>query len=181
MVWNRDIHGRFLPLEMAFIQHFSKYDSCNRTAMHARLAELRLKEKAERSLVTPPEELRSWKWFNARRPAIRNSVSCGDPSHARSALGGWVQVGKMTAGHAGFQVKQVPSIPIGFREHRIFPWKRGSSQLSPAGVAIMNLRGCRFPHGDTKGAEFRFCNEPRRAGSSYCPLHAKECHEGAIG
>ena len=33
--------------------------------------------------------------------------------------------------------------------------------------------GCRWPFGDPREADFRFCGEPVELGKSYCPTHQK--------
>jgi len=68
----------------------------NVTAARALRAQQLRKEDAELRMVTPPEELPSWKWFDPRRKRSFRNIThefCGDPSRARSALGGWQQLG----------------------------------------------------------------------------------------
>lgn len=99
--------GQFcdLPASPMPIEHFKKTDTANLTAARARLAELKFKEAADERLVTPPEELPSWKWWDPKRRRNYRDIThefCGDPSLARSALGGWKQLGDEfdDAGHS---------------------------------------------------------------------------------
>lgn len=80
--------------DLSPLPKFLKHDSRNLTAANARLAELRFREKEK--LVTPPEKLPSWeRWVDPRSVAVRPVTAefCGDPSPARSALGGYQQRG----------------------------------------------------------------------------------------
>jgi hypothetical protein len=45
----------------------------------------------------------------------------------------------------------------------------------PAGIAIADLTGCRFPDGDPRAIGFHFCNRDRISGSSYCKDHRGMC------
>jgi hypothetical protein len=38
-------------------------------------------------------------------------------------------------------------------------------------VAVLDVKGCRWPVGDVKDDDFRFCNEGMERGSSYCWNH----------
>lgn len=46
-------------------------------------------------LVTLPEKLPSWEWFDPRYCGLRSVTAnlCGDPPFMRSALSGWKQLG----------------------------------------------------------------------------------------
>ena len=46
-----------------------------------------------------------------------------------------------------------------------------------AAAATMTRRGCKFPIGDPKSPDFRFCNEMRLVGSPYCAGHTTLCEK----
>lgn len=52
-------------------------------------------------------------------------------------------------------------------------------ELTGAARAVMDLgrRQCKFPIGDPSEPDFRFCGQPRKSGSPYCP----ECSQRAYG
>ncbi|MGH6822588.1 MAG: GcrA family cell cycle regulator [Methylocella sp.] len=114
----------------------------------------------------------------------------GDPAHGRSALGGFVQKGdafdparwgSAAFSHALPEARLEPSKPERLRHASPFvrigvaaaPWS-----LAYAAKAVEGVSGCRFPIGEPRADEFRFCNAPRHAGCSYCEEHAKLCREG---
>jgi GcrA cell cycle regulator len=190
--WNiRDEIGRFCdvgspraarvgPLPPEPIPHFSKQDLRNLTAARARLAELLFKEKREQSLVTPPEELPSWKWSNPRRRTFDRCLThelLGDPGRERSALGGWEQRGSewtINGRVVESMARAEPSMPSASSIQWIV-----DQPLSGAAMAVLALRrdGCRFPIGNVRSADFHFCGAPRSGSSSYCARHAAECAE----
>lgn len=43
-------------------------------------------------------------------------------------------------------------------------------------AAFMRAGDCRYPFGDPRDADFGFCGEARREGSSYCAGHHRLCH-----
>jgi hypothetical protein len=154
---------------MRLIPHYLKG---NTTAASARLAELRFRERD--SLVTPPEKLPSW---NSRRMVVERDLAsaiCGDPVHTRSALGGFEQQGKPVGGDDDFLGKgSNPSKP---RAGSVIHWTVGD--LGATALAIMAVRGCRFPIGEIGSKEFHFCNSRREPGKAYCPAHAAVCAAG---
>jgi hypothetical protein len=157
-------HGRFAGFD-APITHFSKHDSRNLTAARARLAELLRKDDAERRMVTPPEELPSWEWFNPRRRTFDRSVThelLGDPGRERSAL---------AANCAQSSPKIIQTDHPSWAGTIGHKWRLSSA----AARAVLTRRGCRFPIGDVKSDDFCFCNKKRVAGRSYCALHAGLC------
>jgi hypothetical protein len=97
---------------IASIMHQAIAEFCGKRPEHAvnvvaaramRAKQLR-EEDAKLRMVTPPEELPSWKWFDPKRKRYHDITRefCGDPSAARSALGGWRQLGDEfdDAGHS---------------------------------------------------------------------------------
>lgn len=139
----------------------------------ARRAELRLMAEA----VTPPEELPSWQWFNPRRMAVRHVTVAGEPEYGRSALGGFVQHGKLCEADDGFRhpnARMKPSKPRPLSDRAVLEgWTVCSS--SAVAVAVATVRGCRFPIGEVFSDDFRFCNEERISGAPYCAFHAEKC------
>ena len=62
----------------------------------------------------------------------------------------------------------------------IKPSGKGGNDLArtPAIIAVVAVRGCRWPTGDPRnGGAFCFCNKKRVLGTSYCADHAKEAHK----
>lgn len=58
-------------------------------------------------------------------------------------------------------------------KHRGFETRRFAAQLAKARAA---LDGCRYPHGDPRAADFRYCRAKPQPGSSYCPEHHARCY-----
>jgi hypothetical protein len=155
---------------------FAKHDARNLTAASARLAELRRKEDAELRMVTPPENLESWTFFDPRRRTFNRNLThelLGDPRRERSALGGWEQRGKdfLDAGHfesargvrkTGLQSERrhVPSMPT---HVEISFWREREPKLSAVARAVLKVGGCRFPIGGVEADDFHFCNAKRRS------------------
>jgi len=57
----------------------------------------------------------------------------------------------------------------------VLPW--GSANLTPTAIAVIGVRGCRFPIGDVRTDQFHFCNAKREPGKAYCPAHEAACHQ----
>lgn len=163
MLWNR-------PPDLTPRQHFSKHDTCNLTAANARLAELRFRERD--ALVTPPEQLSSWRRFNQRRAPVTGEI-LSDPDRSRSALGRLA----CRCGDGFERGRTKPSKP-GPLSDRSLRGSRCSVELTGAASAIESLRGCRFPIGDAYSEYFHFCNEVRLGVGPYCARHAKICFCG---
>lgn len=90
---------------------------------------------------------------------------------------------------AGAKVQRRPD---GFRRK---PDKRLANPVqqlfkAPTPVAILDIpphervpllaltkKGCRYPIGDPRAADFGFCNGERAAGLSYCGFHARICYQ----
>lgn len=52
----------------------------------------------------------------------------------------------------------------------------GTSKDCSCTIDALKSRSCRWPLGDPKHVDFRFCGKKRRTGSPYCDEH----HEGAF-
>jgi GcrA cell cycle regulator len=48
-----------------------------------------------------------------------------------------------------------------------------------AGISLLELteKTCRYPHGDPKAAEFKFCGAPSLPGLPYCPYHSAVAYQ----
>jgi hypothetical protein len=201
----RDARGRFAYVggrprkpksarNPPLIPHFLKHDQQNLTAANARLAELKLKEASDRSLVTPPEELPSWPWFNPRKGGARRvtNIFCNDPEYERSALGGWEPRGGewIDPGHCesprGLRHKSGEGADCNSHKARIRPsepipfigvifWHTDEPGLPAAARAIAALYGCRYPMGGMDHPDFHFCNKKRVESGSYCAEHGALC------
>lgn len=154
------------------VQRFIKGDT---TAASARLAEL---IAADRRLVTAPEDLPSWKFFDPKRTVTRTSV--GDPPSGRSALEGYVPPWRPSWHTRPCEIERKhvePSAPSVFKQ-RLY-WLSDCSDLSHAALAVVDLkrRGCKYPFGDPKLAGFHYCNHRKMAGLPYCTEHVLLCRE----
>lgn len=49
------------------------------------------------------------------------------------------------------------------------------NSISATALAVMRVRGCRYPFGRPRSPAFQFCNAPRRWGSMYCSEHSALC------
>jgi hypothetical protein len=166
MLWNRAPDKTPRP-------HFSRHDSGNVGAANARIAELKaaeggwntrsavLEARELLGLVTPPEELPSWAWFDPRRTVVDRCLThelLGDPGRPA-----------MAAQRPPERAEWWPGQAIAFIN---FAWRE---RLPAAARAVLTARGCRWPMGEVGSEDFRFCNEKRRVGSSYCVRHADRC------
>ena len=156
------------------LQRFRKGDTIRASA---RLALLR---EADRKLVTPPELLPSWKWFDPKRGTKCGVAYVGDPPAGRSALEGYSPPWcpkhdrETCARHVERERKRIePSAPKALF-YRLSSWCTDSS-FGATAIAVSKVRGCRYPLGEPRSPDFHFCNKKRTPGSAYCSEHAELC------
>ena len=145
----------------------------------------RLALKVPRELLLNPSEFPPHAHPKFQSDTPHDSIAMGEPAPWRAAAGGWEQKGDfdpancdgvITHRRANTKRQKPPTERIrpieGLAPPRIKDAMKLKDSVSATAFAVATVTGCRFPMGDPKSSDFRFCNELRTHGS-YCECHKK--------
>lgn len=117
-------------------------------------------------------------WPSKRPPGIA-MIKLGDPVPGRSVLDGWQQAGLEDFEPAG---REDHNRHHGANYHNI-KLKTHAQRVgrTPFVLAPVPLFGrCKYPLGDPKEKDFRFCRKNRVPGLVYCREHYDLCHRPKV-